>query len=41
MDAALAELKQDLGIDETMIYTNGLRVYTTLDEKMQRTAEEK
>ncbi len=41
MDAALAELKQDLGIDGSMIYTNGLRVYTTLDEKMQRTAEEK
>ncbi|WP_110112664.1 transglycosylase domain-containing protein [Bacillus sp. CGMCC 1.16541] len=39
--AAMSQLKDELQIDETMIKTKGLRVYTTLNPKLQKIAEEK
>ncbi|MFD3446756.1 transglycosylase domain-containing protein [Microbacteriaceae bacterium 4G12] len=39
-DAVQASLVNDLGIDEQMIQQGGLRVYTTLDTKLQALVEE-
>ncbi|MBM7704100.1 transglycosylase domain-containing protein [Metabacillus iocasae] len=39
--AAMVQLKDELHIDEQMIQTKGLRVYTTLDATLQKIAEEK
>ncbi|TYR80211.1 penicillin-binding protein [Priestia megaterium] len=39
MSAALSQLTNELGISETMIHTQGLRIYTTLDSNMQKIAE--